>query len=234
MGIFDRIKQSVKGTAEGVVRGMEERNPDAVYEAAIDGQIASVADLKDRVARLMVERDREAERIAALEREEVQLAEGLRGALAEDDDDTALVLQVRREEVADELVTRRASLEELAQQVREGQAGIVAAKEGTEGLKREKDVMLAQRAAADAALQIQDAVSGVGADPTSRALASVREAVGVLESRAHAGYLDEEGNSVRGRAEAMGRKASEQSARDQLAALKRQLGKTDDEDADER
>ncbi|MCA9489604.1 MAG: hypothetical protein KC621_06760 [Myxococcales bacterium] len=230
MGIFDRIKQSVKGTAEGVVRGIEERNPDAVYEAAIDGQIASVGDLKDRVARLMVERDREADAIAALEREEVQLADGLRGALDEDDDETALVLQVRREEVADELTTRRATLELLAGQVREGQAGIVAAKEGTEGLKREKDVMLAQRAAADAALQIQDAVSGVGADPTSRALASVREAVGVLESRAHAGYLDEEGNSVRGRAEAMSRKATEQSARDQLAALKRQLGKTDEDD----
>lgn len=230
MGIFDRIKQSVKGTAEGLVRGIEERNPDAVYEAAIDGQIASVADLKDRVAAMMVQRDREAERIAALEAEELQLAEGLRGALADDDDETALVLQVRREEVADELATRRAALETLAAQVREGQAGIVAGREGTTGLKREKESMLAQRAAADAALQIQDAVSGIGADPTSRALASVREAVGVLESRAHAGYLDEEGNSVRGRAEALGRKASEQSARDQLATLKRQLGKSDDED----
>lgn len=233
MGIFDRIRQSVNRSAEGVVRGLEERNPEAVYEAAIDGRVADAAELKSRAAALVVQRNRESERIAELEREEVQLAEGLRGALDEDDDETALVLQVRREEVAAELATRRELVAELSTKVQEIQAGLATARDGTDALRKEKDVALAQRAVADASLQIQEAVSGVGADPTSRALASVREAVGVLESKAHRGWLDEEGNSVRGRAEALGRKAAEESAQAQLAALKRQLGKTgEDEDAE--
>lgn len=225
MGIFDRIRQGVKGAAENAVRGVEERNAEAVYLSAIEGQVEATAELRGRVASIAVQRDREAERIAGLEREDEQLAAGLRAALDEDDDDTALVLQVRRGEVADELETRRARLAELVGQVEALKAGLATAKEGTAALKREKDVALAQKAAAEAAIHIQDAMSGLGTDPQTRALNSVREAVEVLESRAHPGWRDADGESVRGRAEALGRKAAEQSARDQLATLKRQLGR---------
>lgn len=222
MGVFDRIRQGVKGAAERVVRGVEERNPEAVYTSAIDGQVEATAALRERVAGLAVQRDREAERIAALEREEASLAAALAGALDEGDEDTALVLQVRRGEVADELEGCRARLLEWSAQVEEGKAGLATAKDGVGALRREKDVGLAQRAAAEAAIHIQETVSGLGTDPQSRALASVRESVEVLESRAHARWRDSDGESVRGRAEALGRKASEADARDQLEALKKQ------------
>ncbi len=222
VGLFDRIRNGVKGAAENAVRGVEERNPEAVYDSAIDGRVEAADELRQRVAGLVVQRDREAERIVALEREDASLADALRAALDESDDDTALVLQVRRGEVADELLACRGRLLEWSTQVDEGKAGLAAAKDGVGALRREKDVMLAQRASAEAALHVQETLSGLGTDPQSRALSSVREAVEVLESRAHEGWRDTDGESVRGRAEALGKKAAEASARDQLAALKKQ------------
>ena len=81
-------------------------------------------------------------------------------------------------------------------------------------------MQLAQRAVADAAIDIYDATTGLSDNATHQGLASVREQVGRLERAAGDGYLDADGNSVRGRAEALGRRAAEASAREQLEALK--------------
>ena len=231
MGIFDRVKSGVRGKAEGLVRGVEERNPEAVFDAAVEGQVARMAELKDRTAAVMVRRQREADKVAGLEREAAQLMEALRGALDEGDEETALVLQVRRQEVEaaqEEGLRTVASLEE---QVEALKAGLVAAQDGARALRHEKDGALAQLGMAQAMIDVQEATDGLGTSAQARSLDSVRSSIERLQATAHEGWRDADGNSVRGKAEALGRKAGEQSARDQLAELKRQkAGLTSDED----
>ncbi len=224
MGIFDRIKQSMKSTAESAVRGVEERNPEAVYESAIDNRIERVAELKGRLAAMVQRRAGCAERVVALEAEVVQLGQALEGALSDGDDETALVLQVRRNEVVSELEARTTTLAELTALADETKASWIAMRDGVETLKNDRDRDLAQHAAAQAAIEIDETVSGLSEAAHVRALDTVRDSVGALERRAHPGYLDADGNSVRGRAAGLGRKAAEESAQAQLDMLKRQRG----------
>jgi phage shock protein A len=225
MSSFDRLGNLVKGTlknsAEAVVGGLERDNAEAVFESAIDQGKARLEAQRSTLAGLVVQRDRTAARLQGSEAELQQVLDALTGAVDEGDDDTATVLLVRRDELSAQLETSSAQLLGLAAQVEEGKAALRAAEAAVVALGREKTTALAQQAAAEVALEVQEAASGLSENATARALDSVRESVGALERRAHPGYLDAEGNSIRGRAEALGRAAAEQDARDQLEALKR-------------
>lgn len=226
MSLFDRLGNLVKGkanaAAERVVGGLEQDHVDAVYEAAVDDGKARLAEHRSTAAALVVQRDRRAEELQAAERELAQVAVALKGAVDEGDDDTAVALLAHREELVGRVEALTAELLAVSTQVEQAKEAIRAHEAGVVALGREKTTAVAQKAAAEAAIVIADAISGVSDHPTARALDSVRESVGALERRAHPGWLDEDGESVRGRAEALGKKAKEQDARDQLEALKKQ------------
>ncbi len=60
MGIFATIRNNVRHKLHSVVEGVEQRNVAAVYEAAIESAIQHTSDYKDRLAGLVVMRDRTA------------------------------------------------------------------------------------------------------------------------------------------------------------------------------
>ena len=232
MSAFDRIRNVAKGKASRIAGDLERRNPDAVYEAAIDGRIASLAEHKEIAATLVTQRNQIAAQLDGLNRELEKLMAALQGALQEGDDDTALVLEHRRQEVLAAVEAKTAELAVVTEQVEATKAALHQLREHTEALKREQVTAKAQLAAAEAAIEINDTLSGLSDSPTARALGSVRDSVEALKRRAHPGFLDEEGNSVQGRAEAMGRKAAENRARAELERLKADLAAKDEDDED--
>ncbi len=233
MSAFDRIGNVVKGKASKVVGDVERNNPEAVFEAAVEDRKASLAEHKELAATLVVQRNRATAQLEKLEVELRQLSTALMGALEEGDDDTALVLQYRRKEVSALVETKTAELLKIAEQVEATKAALHKLREHTQELQREKVVAGAQLAVAEARIEINDTLSGFSDDTSSQALNSVRDSIQSLKRQAHPGFLDEEGNSVQGRAEAMGRKAAEMSARSQLEEMKRQMAARKEEDDDE-
>jgi len=220
MGIFQRIRDNLRQQLNQVVDGVEQRNVAAVYESAIENAIQHLAEHKSRIAGLVVMRDRTTDEVTALETELKQVVAGVQGSVAEGDDDTALVLLARKEELTTELSDKARLLTDLADQVEGATAGQKELREGVQALKREKETAVANHALAEAQIDIDEATTGLSDQAHIRGLDSVRESIGRLERQANPGYIDSEGKSVRGRAEAMGRKAAEASAREQLEALK--------------
>ncbi len=232
MGIFATIRNNVRHKLHSVVEGVEQRNVAAVYEAAIESAIQHTSDYKDRLAGLVVMRDRTADELAVHEADLKQVMAGVEGAVAEGDDDTAVVLLTRKEELAAVLEDKARLLTTLTEQVEDAKRNLAELRAGVPALQREKEEALANHALAEARIDIQDTLSGLSDQAHIRGLNSVRESIDRLEAQANPGYLDSEGNSVRGRAEAMGRKAKEDAARAQLEALKRaHFGEDDDGDA---
>ncbi len=232
MGIFQRIRDNLSQQLNQVVDGVERRNVAAVYESAIDHAIQQLAEHKGRIASLVVMRDRTTEEVAALETELEQVVAGVQGAVAQDDDDTALVLLTRKEELTTERSDKARLLADLTDQLEGATAGQKELKEGVQALTREKERAVANHALAEARIDVDEALTGLSDQAHIRGLHSVRESIGRLERQANPGRVDGEGKRVRGRAEAMGRKAAEASARDQLEALKRAM-RGDDETEDD-
>jgi phage shock protein A len=226
MGLFDRIRSRIRGSMDRAVEGLEQQNPEAVYQAAIEAARASIAEHRSRAASLVGQRDRLVERVEALEREAAATTAALHEAVDEGDDDTALVLQVRSSELAEEVEVRRAERDLASEAAATAQAAVAEIKDGVRKLEAERDRQLASLAVSKASLDIQEANSGLGADPGARALDSVREAIDRLDSAA-----DPTGAGARPRLAA--KATAELSARAQLEQLKRQRGlpaSDDDED----
>jgi len=236
MSSFDRIKNVAKGKVSKIVGDVERNNPEAVFESAVNRRLLSLAEHKEIAATLVVQRNRVTAELEKLERELGQLMKALHGAVHEGDDDTALVLEFRRQEVMKLTETKTAELLKVTGQVEETKVALNKFREDTKALKREKITVAAQHAVAEARIEINDTIYGMSESTTAQALEQVRENVDSLKRKAHPGYLDEEGNSIQGRAEAMGRKAKENSARAQLEQMKRDLAArknpSDDEDED--
>jgi phage shock protein A len=216
MGIFDRIRNGLRGRVEQTIEKLEQDNPDAVYSAAIETTKESVVDHREAVAAMLQRRNRLVERVEQMERESAGVLAALHEALDEGDDDTALVLQMRRGELDEQLETARAEVASLTEQVEAGKQAMISLKDGAKQLERERDRKLAQLAAVEATLAVQEANSGLSDVPAARALGSVRESIERLSSRAG---LDDGAT-----AKALG-KAADLSARAQLEELKKQRKK---------
>ena len=231
MGIFDRAKKAVGRTSERVVSSLEEGNPEAVYEAAIDGATQRLVEHRGKIASLMAQQAATRARAESQERELTEVMAALQGAVADGDDDVAVVLITRKDELTAKLETTLGEVTTYDEAVSAGQAALAKGRTDLEALKREREVQLANKAVADAAIEVYDAQTGLS--EAHAGLASVREAVGALDRRAADGYVDSDGVGVKGRAEAMGRKAREASARAQLEALEQQHATSADDVADD-
>jgi phage shock protein A len=212
MGIFDRIRNGFRGRVEQTIEKLEQDNPDAVYSAAIESTKASVIDHREAVAAMMQQRTRLTERVTQMEREAASVIAALNEAVDEGDDDTALVLQMRKIELEEQLESTRADLAQLTEQLDTAKQAMVSLKDGAKQLERERDRKLAQLAAAEATIAVQEANSGLSEEPAARALGSVRESIDRLSSRA--GLDDGVTNKALG-------KASDLAARAQLEELKK-------------
>jgi phage shock protein A len=220
VGIFDRMGRAMGRTADKVVGNVETSNIEAVFVAAVQTGTEQLVEHRGRVAALAARQVRLQQKATATEQALKEVMVSLPAILEEGDDDVAVVLIARKDELTHTLERELSELADGEAQVEAAKAGLVDAGQRLEALKREREVAVAQAAVADAAIDIHDASTGLSDNPTHRGLASVRDAIGALDRSAADGYVID-GEGVKGRVEALGRKASEASAREQLEALKR-------------
>ena len=142
--------------------------------------------------------------------------------MEEGEDEAALVLIQKKDELSSSIVEIQMELEKVSAQAEDAKAGLVTFQGEIEKLKREKHEMMAKKANAEARIQIQETLDGLSTDADIRALDNVREGIDKLQAEADIGSEMSESNLDAKLAE-IKEKTTAASARNQLDEMKKQM-----------
>ena len=222
MGFFDRITNVWKGFLSLWVSDIETRNPEAVYEAAIEERIRKHRDLKKAVSGIVYLRNKLSAELEQKEKElrEVQLQ--IPVAVEEGDDDVAHVLIQKKDELTARIAEVQLELEKVAAQAEDAKSGLLAFQGEIDKLRREKEEMLAKKANAEARIQIQETLDGLSTDADIKALENVRSHIGKLQAEADVNS-EIKGESLDAKLSKIKAKTANHAARAQLDEMKKQM-----------
>jgi len=184
MGFFDRLSQVWKGFLNLWISDIENKNPEAVYEAAIEERIAKHRGLKKAVSGIVYLRNKISGELETKERELAEINLQIPIAVEQGEDEAALVLLEKQEELETQIAAARLELTKISQQAEESKRGLLQFQAEIGKLKREKVEMLARKANAQARIQIQDTLNGLSTDADIKALENVRETINKLQAEA--------------------------------------------------
>jgi phage shock protein A len=219
-GFFSRIGNLWKGFLSLFVGNLEKSNPEAVYEAAINARKEQYKDLKKAVSGIIVLRNKLSAELEEKQRGVQDLDLQIKVAIDAEEDDVALVLLQRKEDLTRRVSEIERELAKAKEEAEAAKASIVTFQAEIEKLEREKDQMLAKKENAEARIQIQDSLSGLSMQADIKALDNVRDHIDKLQ--AEADVSTEIGDAEIGRKlDKIRQKAGTASARAQLEALKK-------------
>jgi len=222
MGFFDRLANVWKGFLSLWVSDIENKNPEAVYESAIEERIKKHRELKKAVSGIVYLRNKTQSELEAKEKELAEIQIQIPVAVEEGEDEAALVLIERRDSLASSITTLRAELEKVSAQAEDAKQGLITFQGEIEKLKREKEEMLAKRANAQARIQIRETLDGLSTDADIKALDNVRESIHKVQAEADvSSEIGEE--SLDAKLKKIKSKAASATARSQLDEMKKQL-----------
>jgi phage shock protein A len=222
MGFFGRVANLWNGFWGLFISDLESNNAEAVYEAAIEERIQKHRELKKAVSGIVYLRNKLS---TELEEKQAALAEigpQIPIAIEEGEDEAALVLIQKKDELTAAIVQIQLELEKVSAQAEDAKAGLVAFQGEIEKLKREKHEMIAKKANAEARIQIQDTLDGLSTDADIRALDNVREGIEKLQAEADVG-TELSDTSLDSKLDEIKAKTSSASARNQLEEMKKQM-----------
>ena len=221
-GFFERIGNLWNGFFSLWISGKEASNPDAVYEAAIDERIKKHRELKKAVSGIVYLRNKTQAELKQKEKELLEVNAQLPVAVESGDDEVALVLLQKKNELDKAKLTLSADLEKVSKQAEEAKEALVAFQGEIEKLRRERDEMLAKKATAEARIQIQETLDGLSTDADIKALENVREHISKLQAEADVGSEIKD-DSLDARLKKIKAKTGDVTARGQLDELKKQM-----------
>lgn len=222
MGFFARIANVWNGFWGLFVSDLESNNAEAVYEAAIEERIKKHRELKKAVSGIVYLRNKLQTELEEKQAALKEIQSQIPIAIEEEEDEAALVLIQKKDELTTSISGIQAELEKVSAQAEDAKAGLVAFQGEIEKLKREKHEMLAKKANAEVRIQIQETLDGLSTDADIRALDNVREGIDKLQAEAEVGAeladsdLDSKLSEIK-------EKTSAASARNQLEEMKKQM-----------
>jgi phage shock protein A len=222
MGFFDRVANLWTGFWGLFISNAEKQNPDAVYQAAIEQRIRQHADLKKAVTGIVYLRNKLSTELEGKEKDHLEVSQQLPVAIESGDDDVAVVLLQRKNELEGSIAALKAELEKVSGQAEEAKQGLVSFQGEIDKLKRERDEMLAKKATAEARIKIQESLDGLSTDADIRALENVREGIDKLQAQADVG-AEIKADSLDTKLKRIKEKTADATARSQLDELKKQM-----------
>ena len=222
MGFFDRIANVWKGFMSLWVSDIENRNPEAVYESAIDERVNKHKELKKAVSGIVYLRNKLSTELEGKEKELKEVMTQLPIAIEDGEDEVALVLIQKKDELTNQIEQLAAELTKVSEQAEEAKSGLLAFQAEIGNLKREKEQMLAAKANAEARIQIQETLDGLSTDADVKALDNVREHIQKLQAEADIGS-EIQADSLDAKLAKIKEKAANSSAKAQLAEMKKQM-----------
>ncbi len=221
MGFFDRLGNIWRGFLSLWISDIESRNPEAVYEAAIDERVRKHKELKKAVSGIVYLRNKISNELEEKERELREVMQQIPVAVEEGEDEVALVLIQKKDELTSQIEGLSVELEKIKGQAEESKSALIQFQAEIERLKREKDEMIARKANAEARIKITETLDGLSTEADIKALDNVRTHIGKLQSEADLGS-EIRGGSLDAKLKKIKDRAANSSAKNQLEEMKRQ------------
>jgi phage shock protein A len=177
MNFFSRLSNIIGGFFSMFLKGVEEKNPAAVYEAAINERLRKHADLKKAISGIVYLRNKTDKEIEDITKELEEIEFQLEAAIESGEDEIAVTMIERQESLLSELTTKKAELRKVAAQAEDSKESLRTFQSEIEKLKREKEQMLAKVETAEARIKIQETLDGFSLDADVQALDGIRESI---------------------------------------------------------
>ncbi|MCB9681997.1 MAG: PspA/IM30 family protein [Alphaproteobacteria bacterium] len=222
MGFFQRLSNVWRGFLSLWVTDVETRNPEAVYESAINERLKKHKELKKAVSNIVYLRNKLATELEEKEKELREVNLQIPIAVEDGEDEVALVLIQKKDELTGRIGTLSEELGKIESQAEDAKAGLLQFQAEIDKLRREKEQMLAEKTNAEARIDIQEALSGMSLDADVQALDNVRASIHKLKAEADVG-AELEGGSLDAKLKKIKDKTANAAAKAQLDEMKKQL-----------
>jgi phage shock protein A len=174
-GFVARLANLWRGFLSIWISDQETQHPEIAYENAINAMVEKYAGLKRATAALIRRREEIEQRFGEQSRELLQVNADLDTAVATNQDDLALVLIQRKQQLDQEVQAQKAELELAMKEADSAKSSILQVQGEIKKLKSEKDQMMARLRSAEAKLRIQQQLDGLSVEADVKALENVRE-----------------------------------------------------------
>ena len=198
---------------------MEKQHPEIAYENAINSMIAKYTKLKTATAAIIRRREDIDQRNLRAKTELAEVEGQLAAALDTNQDDLAVVLLQKKNELEKELAELEGDLRVAQKDADSAKNSLLTVQSEIKKLKAERDSMLAKMHSAKARIKIQEQLDGLSVDAEVKALDNVREHIKTTIAEANLGRELSE-SSLDSRLDALRNQAGEVQAKAQLAELK--------------
>jgi len=206
-GFFERLGNLWRGFLSLWISDIEKEHPEIAYQNAIDSMIEKYTKLKSATAAIIRRRDDLIARSDQTSKDLAQTEAELEVAMQGNQDDLALVLIQKKNQLTADLAEVQSDLATAKTDADSAKASLLSVQSEIRKLQGERVVMLARMQSAQARLRIQQQLDGLSVDAEVKALDNVREHIKNTIAEAN-----------------LGKELSDSSLDSRLAALKAQTG----------
>jgi len=219
VGLFTRLGNLWRGFVSIWISDVEKAHPEIAYENAINSMIEKYSRLKSATAAIIRRREEIDERFKKASTELAQTEADLAVAVETNQDDLAVVLIQKKNQLTADLGDYKAELDSAQKDADSAKLSLMGVQTEIRKLKGERDSMLAKMQSAQARLKIQEQIDGLSVDAEVKALDNVREHIRNTIAEANLGR--ELGDaSLDSRLAALRNQSGDVQARQQLAEMK--------------
>jgi phage shock protein A len=219
VGFFRRLANLWKGFLSIWISDVEKEHPEIAYENAINSMVEKYSRLKSATAAIIRRREETDERYQRLTKELAQTEAELGVAMDTNQDDVAVLLLQKKNQLAADIAELQADLQMAQKDADSAKSSLMTVQGEIKKLKAERDSMLAKMQSAQARIKIQEQLDGLSVDAEVKALDNVRQHIKTKIAEANLGRELSE-SSLDARLEAIRGQVGEVQARQQLAELK--------------
>lgn len=174
MGLISRLSNLWRGFLSLWIADIEKEHPEIAYENAINSMVAKYAKLRGATAAIIRRREDLDERFKKAAGELQQTEAELNTAVETNQDDLAVVLIQKKNQLSAEIAELKTDMETARSDADSAKSSLLSVQSEIRKLKAERDSMLAKMQSAQARLKIQEQLDGLSVDDEVRALDNVR------------------------------------------------------------
>jgi phage shock protein A len=219
VGFFARLGNLWKGFLSLWIADVEKQHPEIAYENAINSLVEKYSKLKAATAAIIRRREDTSERFRQANKDLTQTEAELGVALDTNQDDVAVILLQKKNQVTADLGELKGELDTAQKDADSAKSSLMSVQAEIRKLKTERDSMLAKMQSAQARIKIQEQLDGLSVDAEVKALDGVREHIKNTIAQANLGKELSE-SSLDSKLEAVRAQVGDVQARQQLAELK--------------
>jgi len=219
MSLFSRLGNLWRGFLSLWISDIEKEHPEIAYENAINSMIEKYTKLRTATAAIMRRREELDQRVHSVNRDLEQTKAELETAVETDQDDLAVILIQKQNQLTAELTDLQNELQTAKSDADSAKSSLLGVQGEIRKLQAEKDSMLAKMQSAQARLKVQGMLDGLSVDDEVRALDTVRQHIKTTIAEANLGKELSE-SSLDSRLASLRNQTGDVQARKQLAELK--------------